>query len=252
MYKFDAKKVKDEIIQWIRDYFKDIPYTNIILGISGGKDSTVAAALYCEALGASRVKGLLIPDGEQKDIGIAKDVVSYLGIDAVEVNIKDITSFILNKVSHSGLKVTNQTANNIPPRVRMTVLFAFAQSMNARVSCNANLSEIYIGWYTMGGDNVGSIAPLANLTCTEVIEIGKELGLPDKFINKTPSDGLCGKSDEESFGFSYEVLDRYIRTGEIDDLDIKKKIDKMHDKNLFKLSPIESFWEGEDVYTKED
>ena len=124
----------------------------------------------------------------------------------------------------------------------MTTLFAVAQSLNGRVSCNSNLSESYIGYSTIFGDSAGSFAPLLNLTKTEVKLLAKELGLPMMLVEKEPSDGLCGKTDEDNFGFTYEVLDKYIRTGAIDNEKIKIKIDEMHRKNMFKQEPMERFY----------
>ena len=123
----------------------------------------------------------------------------------------------------------------------MATLYAMSQSLNGRVANTSNMSESWVGWDTRYGDSVGDFSPLANLTKTEIRLIAKELNLPDDLVNKTPLDGLCGKTDEESFGFSYEVLDKYIRTGEIENESVKDKIDSMHKKNLFKLQPMPSF-----------
>lgn len=240
MYKFDAKKAKEELIQWMKNYFKDIPGTKLVVGLSGGKDSTIVAKLGCEALGKDRVVGVFLPNGVQQDIQDAYDVAEYLGIKTYEINIQNSVESTLLRMSNgkNAIEVTLQTRINLPARIRMATLFAVAQSVNGRVSCNCNLSEDWIGYSTYGGDDFGSLAPLRKLTVTELIQIGKELGLPDRFINKTPADGLSGKTDEDNFGFTYEILDRYIRTGEIDDLEIKTKIDKMHENNIFKLNPI--------------
>ena len=214
---------------------------HIAVGISGGKDSTIAAALCVEALGADRVIGVLMPNGIQRDICFADMVCDHLGIKRYEINIKDMYNDITMGVQLAGIKLSEQTRINISPRLRMTTLFAVAQSLNGRVSCNSNLSETYIGYSTIFGDSAGSFAPLKNLTKTEVKLIAKELGLPMMLVEKEPSDGLCGKTDEDSFGFTYSVLDKYIRTGEIDDLNVKEKIDRLHENNLFKTQPIPSF-----------
>lgn len=241
MYEFNARKTTEELIEYIKDYFKEIPDAKLVVGISGGKDSTVVATAGVKALGKDRVIGVFLPDGEQADIKDAYDVAKYLDIETYEINIASTVSSILLKLCNNKIGVTEQSKVNLPARVRMCTLFAVAQSINGRVSCNCNLSEDWIGYSTYGGDDFGSVGFLRHLTVTEVKQVGKELGLPDKFIDKTPSDGLCGKTDEDNFGFSYEVLDRYIRTGEIDDLKVKEKIDKMHEDNLFKLKPMECF-----------
>lgn len=248
---FNAKKVKDDIVNWIRYWFKDNgPGCNCVCGISGGKDSTIVAALCVEALGADRVIGVLMPNGEQPDIDTSYEVVEYLGIRSIKVNIADACADVLDAI-YNGMwenredfvefRFSEQTRTNLPPRIRMATLYAISQSLNGRVSNNCNLSEDYVGYSTRWGDSVGDFAPLANLTVTEVKAIGYELGLPAEFIEKVPSDGLCGKTDEDNLGFSYEVLDRYIRTGVCRDVEAKAKIDALHDKNEFKLKPIPSF-----------
>lgn len=246
---FDAKKVKDELVQWIRDWFdKNGPGCNCIVGTSGGKDSTIVAALCCEALGKDRVIGVMMPEGHQDDIGISRKVIEYLGIKSIETDISCAVNAVINGIIldtyGTGLElseVSSQTRINLPPRIRMATLYAISQSVNGRVSNNCNLSEDWVGYSTRWGDSVGDFAPLANLTVTEVKAIGYELGLPAEFIEKVPADGLCGKTDEDNLGFTYEVLDRYIRTGKCEDLEAKDKIDALHYKNLFKMEPIPSF-----------
>lgn len=254
MTEFDAKKTKDELVQWIRDWFEiNGPGCNAVIGISGGKDSTIVAALCVEALGKDRVIGVLMPNGVQEDIDKAREVVKYLGIKYIETNIYDSVTAVIESIQygiHDGYRIiehpediyiSDQTRINLPPRIRMATLYAIAQSMNGRVSCNSNLSERYIGYSTRWGDGVGDFAPLANFTVSEVKQIGYELGLPEDLIEKVPTDGLCGKTDEENLGFSYEVLDRYIREGVCEDAGVKAKIDTMHEKNLFKLNPVPTF-----------
>lgn len=257
---FDAKQVKDELIQWIRGWFeKNGPECNAIIGISGGKDSTVVAALCVEALGKDRVIGVMMPQGEQPDIDISRKVVDYLDIGYLEVNIEHAVKAVLDSIGHTAwgreffeyFDHSNQTLTNLPPRIRMATLYAISQSLNGRVSNNCNLSEDYVGYSTRWGDSVGDFSPLANLTVTEVKQIGYELGLPKEFIEKIPSDGLCGLTDEDNLGFSYDVLDRYIRTGRCDDLETRSKIDALHTKNEFKMKPIPHFeyprWDWDDI-----
>ena len=239
---FDAKKVKDEIVVWIRDFFdKNGKDCNAVVGISGGKDSSVVAALCVEALGRDRVIGVLMPNGEQNDIDMARKLVDFLDIMNFEVNIKEAVNGVLNSLPMNSYDISKQTITNLPARIRMTTLYALSQSMNGRVANTCNLSEDWVGYATRYGDAAGDFSPLSQLTVTEVKEIGRVLGLPTELVDKTPSDGLCGKTDEDNLGFTYEVLDRYIRTCEIDDEDIKNKIDTMHEKNLFKLQLMPSF-----------
>lgn len=239
---FNAKKVKNAIVKWIKEWFKENgPNCTAVIGISGGVDSSVVAALCVEALGKERVIGVKMPNKVQIDINDSNKLIQHLGIQELTVNIGDAYSSIINELDNCVPSISFQTKMNLPPRLRMTALYAVSQSMNGRVANTCNKSETWVGWDTRWGDSCGDFSPLANLTKTEVRLIGKELGLPEELVNKVSLDGLCGMSDEESFGFSYEALDKYIRTGEIEDLAIKEKIDTMHQKNLFKTQPIASF-----------
>lgn len=238
---FDAVKVKNDCVEWIRDFFKQNgDGCNAIVGISGGKDSSVAAALMVEALGKERVIGVLMPNGEQYDIDMAHLLVNHLGIKHYVINIKDAVQGVINSLPHD-MEISQQTITNIPPRVRMTTLYAVSQSYNGRVVNTCNLSEDWVGYSTRYGDAAGDFSPMCNLTVTEVKEIGRVLGLPDVLVDKVPIDGLCGKTDEENLGFTYAELDRYIREGVIDDEEKKKIIDQKHKNNLFKLQLMPSF-----------
>lgn len=237
---FDAIKVKNDIVQWIKDWFdQNGKGCNAVIGISGGKDSSVVAALCVEALGEDRVFGVMMPQGEQSDIDDSVALINHLGINHMTINIQDAYYDIVNNIDLP--LISNQTKINLPPRIRMATLYAASQSVNGRVACTDNLSESYIGYSTRWGDNVGDFCPLANLTSDEVIAVGDELGLPYELTHKTPLDGLCGKTDEDNFGFTYEVLNRYIRTGVCEDEETKEKIDALHNKNAFKLKPIPCF-----------
>lgn len=236
---FDALKIKNDCVQWIRDFFEGTD-CNVVVGISGGKDSSVVAALCVEALGKERVIGVLMPQGEQHDIDAAYLLVNTLGIKHYVVNIKDAVDAVINNLPED-MEITNQTRFNLPPRIRMTTLYAVSQSNNGRVANTCNLSEDWVGYSTRYGDSVGDFSPMSNLTVTEVKEIGYLLGLPRELVDKTPIDGLCGKSDEENLGFTYAELDVYIRTGYIEDLAKKEIIDKKHKANLFKLELMPSF-----------
>lgn len=238
---FDAKKVKDQCVCWIRDFFEENGKgCNAVLGISGGKDSSVAAALCVEALGKDRVVGVLMPCGKQHDIDAAYMLVNHLGIKHYEINIKDAVEGIKNAIPEE-LALTSQSLTNMPARIRMTTVYAVSQSVNGRVVNTCNLSEDWVGYSTRYGDAAGDFSPMCNLTVTEVKEIGRLLGLPSVLVDKTPIDGLSGKTDEENLGFTYDVLDRYIRTGEIEDENTKELIDRRHKANLFKLQLMPSF-----------
>lgn len=238
---FDAIKVKNDCVEWIRKFFEENGKgCNAIVGISGGKDSSVAAALCVEALGVDRVIGVLMPCGVQHDIDMAELLVSHLGIKHYVINVKDAVDGIINNLPKD-MQISAQTKTNIPPRVRMATLYAVSQSNNGRVVNTCNLSEDWVGYSTRYGDAAGDFSPMSKLTVTEVKAIGKVLGLPEVLVEKTPIDGLCGKTDEENLGFTYAVLDRYIREGKIDDEKTKEIIDRKHKNNLFKLEMMPIF-----------
>lgn len=238
---FNVSKIKDECVKWIQDFFeKNGPGCNAVVGISGGKDSSVAAALCVEALGKDRVIGVLMPNGDQHDIDMAYKLVNHLGIKHYEVNIKDAFDGIINNFPKD-LEISEQTKINIAPRIRMSTLYAVSQSLNGRVCNTCNLSEDWVGYATRYGDAAGDFSPMSFLTVTEVKEIGRLLGLPNELVDKTPIDGLCGKTDEENLGFTYAELDKYIRTGVIEDEAKKEIIDRKHKANLFKLEFMPCF-----------
>lgn len=249
---FDAIKIKNECVQWIKDWFaQNGPDCNAVIGISGGKDSSVVAALCVEALGKDRVIGVMMPDGSQKDINDSVELVYHLGIKWLIADISDavcgVKSSIREQIERKFDKnLSAQTNINLPPRIRMATLYAVAQTLNGRVACTDNLSESYIGYSTRWGDNIGDFCPLASLTSDEVVAIGDACGLPYELTHKTPSDGLCGKTDEDNFGFTYAELNKYIRIGVCDNEEVKAKIENLHNRNLFKREPIPRFIPRED------
>ncbi|MBQ2988097.1 MAG: NAD(+) synthase [Clostridia bacterium] len=236
---FDALKVKNECVNWIRQFFAENgPDCNAVLGISGGKDSSIAAALCVEALGRDRVIGVLMPNGDQADIDMSYRLVNHLGIKHYVVNIHDA---IVGLTGAIPMELTEQSRINMPPRIRMTTLYAVSQCCNGRVVNTCNLSEDWVGYSTRYGDSVGDFSPLSRLTVQEVKEIGRLLNLPAELVDKVPIDGLGGKTDEDNLGFTYAELDRYIRTGEIEDMQKKARIDRLHRINLFKLQLMPVF-----------
>ena len=241
MSNFDVKRVTSDCVQWIKDFFeKNGKDCMAVVGISGGKDSSVVAALCVEALGKNRVIGVLMPQGEQSDIEYSKMLVDFLDITRITCNIEGAVNDVLE--SFEGVvSPTLQTTTNLPARIRMATLYAISQSVNGRVANTCNLSENWVGYCSKFGDAAGDFSPLENLTVTEVKAIGRELGLPSELVDKTPTDGLCGKTDEDNLGFTYAELDAYIRDGIEPNEEVKAKIDSMHEKNLFKLQPMPSF-----------
>lgn len=241
---FDAEKVKDELVKWVHDYFERTasPATKAVLGISGGKDSSVAAAVCVAALGKDRVIGVLMPQGEQADIDCSRKLVDHLGIKSYEINIGSTVSSLMTEIKKS-VEITDQAYVNTPARIRMTTVYAVAACENGRVINTCNLSEDWVGYSTKFGDSAGDVSPLSDLCVREVIAIGDALGLPYELTHKVPIDGLCGKTDEDNLGFTYAQLDSYIR-GE-DDLsdkpELKARIDRMHAANLHKLQLMPKF-----------
>lgn len=242
MAEFEVERATDVITSWIRKWFENNGNgCNAIVGVSGGKDSTVVAALCVKALGKDRVIGVLMPNNIQSDIEDSKQLCKFLGIKNYIINIGDTVNTLKDAIcNNADGKLSTQTIINLPARIRMTTLYAISQSNNGRVANTCNMSEDYIGYSTKYGDAAGDFSPLANYTVDEVKKIGRYLGIPLNLVDKIPSDGLCGKSDEDNLGFTYAVLDKYIRTGMCENDDIKEMIDTRHKANLFKLMPMES------------
>lgn len=237
-------------IQWIQEYYKDNPDGKTIIGISGGKDSTVAAALCVEALGADRVVGVLMPNGVQRDIYDSYEVVNALGIDYHVVNIgsaceglyKFLGDGTLPRFGEKEIRNNPMIKTNLPARLRMTTLYAVAALYpNSRVVNTCNRSEDYVGYSTKYGDAAGDFSPLGNLTVREVLEIGDELGLPEHLVHKAPSDGMCGKTDEDNLGFTYEQLDDHILGTAAVNEEVVEKIERLHKATRHKYQPIPTF-----------
>ena len=244
----------NEVINWIKDYYKDNPNGKAIIGISGGKDSTIAAALCVEALGADRVVGVMMPDGAQIDIADSAEVCSILGIESLYVDIAraywglsiELATAIYGDrrdIQPVSEVVSNKMyATNMPARIRMATLYAVAALYpNSRVVNTCNRSEDYVGYSTKFGDAAGDFSPLGNLTVREVLAIGDELGLPSHLVHKAPSDGMCGKTDEDNLGFTYEQLDDYILGTAAVDVETVAKIERLHKTTRHKYEPMPMF-----------
>ncbi|MBQ1196679.1 MAG: NAD(+) synthase [Clostridia bacterium] len=242
-YKFDPVRATEECVAWIRNWFEiNGRGCRAVVGISGGKDSSIVAALCVKALGKDRVFGVLMPRGEQFDISCSHQLVNHLGIEHVVVNIKEVADAMDKTVADAlGSTLTPQSLQNIPPRIRMTTLYAVSQSVNGRVANTCNLSEDWVGYSTRYGDSAGDFSPISCFTVTELKQIGRYLGLPIELVDKTPIDGLCGKTDEDNLGFTYAELDRYIREGIEPTPEKKAAIDRKHAINLFKLRYMDCF-----------
>ncbi|MBQ6380070.1 MAG: NAD(+) synthase [Clostridia bacterium] len=239
---FDAKKTTEQCVAWIRSFFEENGKgCNAVVGISGGKDSSIVAALCVKALGKDRVIGVLMPNGKQRDIDMAQLLVKNLDIRHYTINIQSALEGLKKEMP---FELSKQSIINLPPRLRMTTLYAVAQSHNGRVANTCNLSEDWVGYSTRYGDAAGDFSPCSHLTVQEMKAIGRELGLPEVLIEKPPIDGLTGRTDEDCLGFTYLELDRYIRTGEIENPRSKERIDTLHRRNAFKLKLMPAFEPG--------
>ncbi len=248
MEKLDLKKETEHIVDWIKEYFvrngnKD---TKAVIGISGGKDSTVCAAACIKALGVDRVVGVLLPSnatGKMEDNMIYKEsmeVVEALGIkEYYTFNIHNACQGIYEEMRLNGDLVPNDmVVINTPARIRMTFLYAVAAQVGGRVCNTCNYSENYVGYSTKYGDHAVDFAPLSQYTVREVLEIGKYLDVPKALLSRIPSDGLCGVTDEDNLGFTYDVLDDYLLDDIIPEYDALRLIKEKHNKNLHKLNSM--------------
>lgn len=250
-YKFDVKKVTEGVINWIREWFEENGKgCNVVLGVSGGKDSLIVGKLCVEALGADRVIGVMMPCGVQKDISDSIRVCEYLGIKNYTINIEGAVNATLNQMKEAGIEISNQTIVNLPPRIRMSTLYAVSQSHNGRVSNNCNLSEDICGFSTRFGDSVGDFSPLSNLTTIEIVQIGDFLGLPYDLVHKVPMDGLNVNenneyiTDEDILGVKYSDIHMYAREPyklKITNPSVFEKIQQKEINNAFKLKPIPAY-----------
>ena len=249
------ENISEALITWVKAQMEVIVANNAVVGISGGKDSAVVAALMAKALGKDRVYGVMMPDGEQSDISYARELCDFLGIHQKELSIRGITEAywtLMREVEGTWCQeVSQQTKLNLPPRVSITLLYALAQSLDAVVVNTSNLSEDWVGYATIYGDTAGAFSPLGQLITEEVIALGRTLGLSEKFLVKAPSDGLTGKTDEEVLGFSYPLLNRYLREGVCEDQAIEERIDRLHRQSRFKFLPIPMFEAPYDILAED-
>ena len=236
---------REKVLAWLEKYKEETKCEGVVLGISGGKDSTVVAMLAKKVWG-DNVVGVMMPNGTQADIADSIEIVEKLGLRHCTVNLADAFSALCAEIEKkSSLEISRQAKTNIPPRMRMTTLYAIAQTLGYRVIGTGNASEAFIGWTTKWGDGAYDLNPIAGLTCTEVMALGaslaKEFGLDEKFARKAPSDGLTGRTDEDNFGFTYAELDNYILNGECESDEVREKIERMHKLSAHKRKMPEKF-----------
>lgn len=227
------ESIKKQFLAWL----DRVPCKKAVLGISGGKDSTVCAHLLSKIIGPENVYGVMMPNGLQTDIGDSLEVIKLTKINSYAVNIANAYNAIVDQLSYNGLKPSNDTIINMPARLRMTTLYAVAQTVGGFVLNTDNIDEIISGYYTLYGDGAGSYGLLRNLTVAEVIELGRWLGIPENLIMKKPGDGLQSQGDEERLGIKYADLDKLIRKNEATD-EFRQKIMKRYTANQFKTDLV--------------
>ena len=234
---FNPAEQVTAIENFIKNYFVEngSPDTKAVIGISGGKDSTIAAALLVRALGPDRVIGVLMPNGTQNDIEDAHEVCDILGIKRYVFNIADAWNGLCAGFLYDcKLKMNSQIETNTPARLRMAALYMVASAVGGRVCNTGNASEAFIGYTTKYGDLAGDFAILRNLTVREIYAIGDYLELPILLVHKHPSDGMSGKTDEENTGIPYDAIDDYLLDGIIPDTEIYQKMIAAHKRNIHK------------------
>ena len=227
---FNAEKAYQQLIDWIKEYFAGQGEDTIaVLGMSGGKDSLIAAKLCADAIGSHRVLGVMMPNGAQSDIQDAIDTINDLGINGMRINIGDMCQAQYDELERNGIELTSLITTNVPARMRMVTLYSVAAANHGRVICTSNESETYVGYSTKWGDGVGDFAPLKGLVVREILAIGDYLGLPERFLYKEPADGMTGKTDQDILGFTYEELDSYIRDKKVPEkVETLRKIKERH------------------------
>ena len=232
------------LLEWMHTQLEACHGRTAVIGISGGKDSSTVAALAAAADGRARVYGVLMPDGVQPDIDYSQALVEHLRIPQCTINIHDAVQGVLTEMERVGLTPSRQTVVNLPSRIRMSTLYAVAQSLDGGVVINtSNLSEDWVGYCTIYGDSAGAFSPLGMYTTEEIIALGRQLGLPEKFLIKPPSDGLTGLTDEDNLGFTYHAVNEYVRRGVADPV-IKEQIDAKHRASRFKFQTIPVYHNG--------
>ena len=244
MYEFDARAQLPGLLDWMRAQMAACGGKTAVVGVSGGKDSSVVTALCCAAYGRENVVGVLMPDGAQPDIDYSNGLVDFLGVRRYTVNIHAAVRGVLDELERLGVEPTRQTTVNLPSRIRMSTLYALAQSVEGGVVLNtSNLSEDWVGYCTVYGDSAGAFSPLGMYTTEEVIALGAALGLPEKFLVKPPSDGLTGLTDEDNLGFSYHAVNEYVRLGECAP-ETRAQIDAKHRASRFKFRTLPVYHNG--------
>ena len=254
MKKFNVEKEVNNIVDFIKKYYKDNNLGGAILGISGGKDSGVVAGLLVKALGKENVIGVTLPcHSKEEDRIDAKLVSDYYGIELINFDITSTFDAFKDELKNLGTFTDEEVKNsdiNLKPRLRMSTLYYLAalysmvRGKTYIVAGTSNKCELYVGYFTKGGDSVHDISLLADYTVEEVIKLGEYLKVPDKVLYKTPNDGLSNLTDEDKLGVKYNDIATYLENKDLLDKEIREKIEKLHKNNLHKFN-IPTYKKGE-------
>lgn len=241
---FNPQQQLAGVLEWMSQQMHNCGGKTAVIGISGGKDSSVVAAMAVAAYGRENVYGVLMPDGVQPDIDYSHMLVEHLQLPHCTIDIHDAVQGVLQGMEKAGLQPSRQTVVNLPSRIRMSTLYAVAQSLPGGMVLNtSNLSEDWVGYCTIYGDSAGAFSPLGMYTTEEVIALGRVLGLPERLLVKAPSDGLTGLTDEDNLGFTYHAVNEYVRRGVCDPA-IKELIDLKHRSSRFKFQTLPVYHNG--------
>lgn len=245
MKEFNVEKETKNVIEFIRDYYKKNNLGGAIIGISGGKDSAVVAALFTKALGKENVIGVTMPCHSNKnDKTDARLISDYYGFEMINFDITGVFDSFKEELNNLGNFKDDEIKNsdiNLKPRLRMSTLYYLAALYSAikgktyLVAGTSNKCELYVGYFTKGGDSVHDISPIADFTVDEVIKIGEYLKVPEKVLYKAPNDGLSNQTDEDKLGVKYKEIASYIDDENSVDEKTKEKIKRLHNASKHKF-----------------
>ena len=243
---FNVQKETKNIIDFIKNYYKENKLKGAIIGISGGKDSAVVAGLFTKALGKENVIGVTLPcNSKEEDKKDAKLISDYYGFKLINFDITNVFNSFKSELNNLGIFTDEQTKNsdiNLKPRLRMAslyylaALYSFVNNGTYLVAGTSNKCELYVGYFTKGGDSVHDISPIADFTVEEVIKIGEYLNVPRKVLYKAPNDGLSNQTDEDKLGVKYDEIASYIYDKSLVDKITRQKIEKLHNNSKHKFN----------------
>lgn len=242
---FDAKQEVENIVQFVRNYFSEHKLGGAVIGLSGGKDSAVVLALLHLALGKENVVALTLPcHSKNEDRSLADVVAKRYGVKVVNVDLSSTYDSEVETIAKSFKATDEELLNsniNLKPRLRTSVLYYFAAALSQVhkkpyiVVGTSNKCELYVGYFTKGGDNVYDLSLIADFDVQEVIKLGEVLGVPAEVLYRAPSDGISGSTDEEKLGVTYKDISKYINDPNSVEKEVGAKIKKLHESNFHKF-----------------